>query len=388
MPLLAAWLHDLSPFALRITGSFGIRWYGLAYATGFLIAWVLLRWLAARGATYTTRQRAGDAVLYGVAGVVIGGRLGYIIFYHPSLLWEWTSSAPWWGALAINKGGMSYHGGLLGVIVATWFIARFIQREQRARATDFAAPTTPPFAMGKSGAAKSVPQLNRGPWMLHILDTFALLTPPGLFLGRLANFVNGELLGRIAAPPGQPAPWWAVKFPQELLDEHSRWAGVLQDRPPIHTREQWRQAEAIIHGLAPGRTFEEGHGRLLEFIQSGNDTLANQVAPLVSARHPSQLYQAAGEGLLVLIIVWAIAARPRRPGTVSAWFMIAYGAVRIIAEAFWRLPDAMNNAYIYGLTRGQWLSAGMVATGVIGLILIRRRALPHIGGWLRPVPRV
>ena len=90
--MLAAWLHDLSPFIVRFSPDFGIRWYGMAYATSFLLAWLMLRWLAARGATAIPRERAGDVILYGVAGVVLGGRLGYVLIYQQSLLWTFTSS--------------------------------------------------------------------------------------------------------------------------------------------------------------------------------------------------------------------------------------------------------------------------------------------------------
>src|SRR3954467_9215133 len=169
MPTLAAWVHDLSPFVLKFSDDFGIRWYGLSYAASFLIAWLLLRWLASRGATSIPRERAGDVILMGVAGVVIGGRLGYVFFYQPALLWTFSHTPPWWGVLAINQGGMASHGGMIGVITAAWLVSRGFKTPDGQR-------------VGRTS-------------MLAVLDTFALLTPSGLLLGRLANFVNGELLG-------------------------------------------------------------------------------------------------------------------------------------------------------------------------------------------------
>lgn len=368
-PTLAAWLHDLSPFVIQFSPSFGIRWYGMAYATSFLLAWLMLRWLAARGATAIPRERAGDAILYGVAGVVLGGRLGYVLIYQQSLLWTFTSTAPWWGVLAINQGGMAYHGGLLGVIISTWFIARMAQQSARQRV----------------GPDHPAARLGRGAMMLHILDGFALLTPGGLMLGRIANFVNGELLGRVVTLPGEPAPWWAVKFPQEVPDEYLRWEGVLRDRPPVQTGEQLQQIRALTETVAPGQGFEAGYRRVVDLIQHGNHELARKLEPLLAARHPSQLYQAALEGVVAGLVVWAIAARPRRPGVVGGWFIISYGVVRIIAEAFWRLPDAgAIPQYVYGLTKGQWLSAGMIGAGLIGLALVHKRRLPPMGGWLHP----
>src|SRR5947207_12128457 len=122
-PTLAAWLHDISPFLLRFTPTFGLRWYGLAYATGFLIAWWWLRWMSKRGVTPLSPQRVSDAMLLLVLGVVVGGRLGYVLFYSHDLLWYFTSSFPWWGVLQLQKGGMASHGGMIGVIMASLFIA-------------------------------------------------------------------------------------------------------------------------------------------------------------------------------------------------------------------------------------------------------------------------
>src|SRR4051794_13509025 len=104
-PMLAAWFHDLSPFALRLTSGFGLRWYGISYALGFLVGWAVLRRLSRIGFSKIPYDRVGDAILYAVMGVVIGGRLGYVLVYQPSLLTSFTSDPPWWGLLAINQGG-------------------------------------------------------------------------------------------------------------------------------------------------------------------------------------------------------------------------------------------------------------------------------------------
>lgn len=173
---IASWVNDLNPFVWRISGDFGIRWYGLAYIAGFLCAWLILRHLAKRGACLIPAERLPDAMLAIMLGVLVGGRLGYVLIYQPSLLWDFSASAPWWGVLAINKGGMASHGGMAGLIFAGMWIARSCR-----------VPT------------------------LHVLDMMTLTGPIGLFLGRIANFVNGELLGRIVAAPGedpQPEEHW------------------------------------------------------------------------------------------------------------------------------------------------------------------------------------
>jgi phosphatidylglycerol---prolipoprotein diacylglyceryl transferase len=351
--LLAAWLHNISPFAIRFTHDFGLRWYGLSYAAAFLIGWAMLRWLARRGAVLIPVDRVGDAILYAVAGVVVGGRLGYVLFYEPRLLTTFSGHPPWWGLLAINQGGMSSHGGMAGVILASFLIARGFK--------------------GPDGIRRG-----RAP-VLHVLDALAIITPPGLMLGRIANFINGELLGREYAAPGQPAPWWTVKFPQELL--------VGSHGLPARSPGELSAIESVMRAAGiSSATFEGGRDALVEKIQHGNQLLAGQIAPLLYARYPSQFFQAAAEGLVLGLFLFFLARRRRLPGIVGAWFMIGYGVLRIITEQFWRLPDSQfANPRPYGLSRGQWLSVAMLAVGVVGLVIVLRRGGQKLGGWgVRP----
>jgi phosphatidylglycerol:prolipoprotein diacylglycerol transferase len=351
--MLAAWLHDLSPFLLRFTDSFGFRWYGLSYAAGFIVAWLIMRWLSRRGVTPLPEYRIPDAMLILVAGVIVGGRAGYLLVYEPRLLTEFTSSVPFWGGFAIQRGGMAYHGAVVGVMAAGWFIAR-----------GFKESSTSTTRVGKSS------------W-LHVMDLCAFAGTIGLGLGRVANFINGELLGKIVAMPGQPAPWWSVKFPQELLEGHA----------PTLLPEQQAKLDALIDSVAaPSDDREQAIARMIAILQEGGSTTATriqeQLEPLIAARHPSQLYQAFFEGVVLTIALWIIWRVPRRPGVVGAWFMVIYGVLRIVAE-FYRLPDAQFGAaaHILGLSRGQWLSALMVVGGGVALAIIRARNEPRIGGW-------
>ncbi|RMH28464.1 MAG: prolipoprotein diacylglyceryl transferase [Planctomycetota bacterium] len=345
----AAWLHTLDPFAIRFTHTFGVRWYGLAYLAGFLCGWWLLRAMARRRWILLTPEQVGDAILALVLGVFLGGRIGYAVFYQPSLFVTFTSSPPWWGMLAINQGGMASHGGMIGVILACVWSAR------------------------RSG----VPTL-------HLLDAVSLAAPIGLFFGRLANFVNGELLGRIVAMPGEPAPWWAVRFPQELLTGH---------RPAL-TDDQQARLLALLDQVAPGWDQPGGAGataaleRLIEAVQRGTPGLTERLAPLLAARHPSQLYQALAEGPVLLAALWLIWRRPRRPGVVGAWFLMIYGALRIVTE-LWRLPDdTLAVPRVMGLSRGQWLSAAMILSGAVALwVVTRRRGAAPLGGWGKATDR-
>jgi phosphatidylglycerol---prolipoprotein diacylglyceryl transferase len=341
---LAAWFHDLSPFAIRFTETFGIRWYGLSYALGFLIGWLVLRWLAKVGFTPIPRARIGDVILIWVVGVIVGGRLGYVLVYQPALLWKFEPGFPWWQVLALNQGGMASHGGVLGVIIASFLVARGFRDEQGVRR-------------------------GRVP-VRHVLDLSALAVPFGLLLGRLANFVNGELLGAVVARPGDPAPRWAVRFPQEVL-EH-----------PVQTEAQLDAIRRIAQTVgSPGRSFDANYRLVLDRIQRGDQALVQQLEPLISARHPSQLYQALAEGVIVGIVLWLIARRPRLPGVIGAWFFISYGILRVITE-IWRLPDShLAVQRIMGLSRGQWLSVAMVVAGVTALVVVKRIGGERMGGW-------
>jgi phosphatidylglycerol:prolipoprotein diacylglycerol transferase len=350
MPTLAAYLHDLSPFLVRFGDGFGLRWYGLAYALGFLIAYQVMKRLARRGFTPIPEQRIADAMLMLIAGVIVGGRVGYVLIYDRPQLWQFSADFPFWGMLAINKGGMAYHGGMVGVMLAGWWVARGFKDEKGVR----------------TGAS---------PWR-HVMDLLALACTAGLGLGRVANFINGELLGKVVAQPGEPAPWWSVKFPQELVSGHM---DVTRDGG------QAAALDTLFMTYAPEQaTWDGAASRVIDLLHNGGETgkkIAEGLEPVISARHPSQLYQAFFEGVLVTIVLWIVAKKPRLPGVVGCWFLISYGVLRVAAE-FYRLPDTQfANARPLGLSRGQWLSAAMAAAGVVILAWIVNRGGERMGGW-------
>ena len=362
--MLGAWVHDIDPFAIQIWGGFGLRWYGLAYVAGFFIAYLMLRWMIRRGLTPIPAERAGDFILFSAIAGVVGGRLGYALLYRPDLFVSFSSRVPFWDLLDITQGGMASHGGMVGAVAAAWWFGRGFKTPDGGR-------------VEKTG------------W-LHCAELMTLMAPPGLALGRLANFVNGELLGRMVAAPGEPSPWWSVKFPQERISGHA----------PELTVEQWQQLNEIVAPYLPrdpaltsNEAFTIGYEKVIDLIQRGGPmgrSLAEQVAPLLAARHPSQLYQAVAEGLLVGAVLWAVWYRKRPPGVIGAAFLITYGAGRVATE-FWRLPDAHLQAQrVLGLSRGQWLSAVMIVIGAAMLVWTlararRRRArgdeVSMYGGW-------
>jgi len=331
--MLAAWMHDLDPCALHAFGRCLVRWYGLSYIAGFAAAWLIIRTLTVKGRTkLRSPALAGDLVFAVAVGAVVGGRLGYVLLYRPTLLWSFDASVPWWGLLRINDGGMASHGGMVGVIVACALVAR---REKL------------PF--------------------FHLTDLVALAAPAGLFMGRMANFINGELLGRIVAAPGEPAPRWAVRYPQELLSPA---------HAPTLTGAQELELGRLAYEAAPdAETLNQQLVALIEAARAGGE-VAERLEPLLSARHPSQLYQAAAEGIVLGAVLWAVFLKTKRVGVVSALFLIVYGALRIITE-HWRLPDDhLATPRPLGLSRGQWYSAAMILAGALILWRVRRKTGP------------
>jgi phosphatidylglycerol:prolipoprotein diacylglycerol transferase len=279
------WVHDIDPIAVPLpVWPHGIHWYGLMYLLAFLVAWWLGRQRIRARRLPVSEQDYGDLMFYGMIGVVLGGRIGYVLFYSfgelvqdPLLL------------LRIKDGGMSFHGGLLGVMAAVaWWSWRH---------------------------------------RLHVFDTLdfvAPLIPAGLGFGRIGNFIGGELWGRTTEGP------WGVIFPHALP---AQYAGMSVD--------QLRDlaAQGALNGLA---------------------------------RHPSQLYQAALEGVAMFVILWWFSSRPRPRYAVAGMFALLYGVFRVVVE-FVRQPDA-HIGYLAGgwVTMGQVLSLPLIAVGLVLLWLSRR----------------
>lgn len=247
-------------------GPIVIRWYALAYIVGLVVGWRMMRRLVSWSPSAATAPQVDDYLTWATLGVVIGGRLGYVLFYQFS-----NFLAHPMAVFAVWEGGMSFHGGFLGVAIATWW---FCHRN-------------------------NIP-------LLAFADRLAVVAPVGLFLGRLANFINGELWGRVA-PPDLP---WAMVFPH---------AGPLP-------------------------------------------------------RHPSQLYQAGLEGLMlftVMMILVRVEGLRARTGLLTGVFLMDYAAARIVGEMF-REPDAFLGFLVFGSTMGQLLSLPMLVAGMI--LVLRARA--------------
>ena len=285
-------LHQIDPIALSL-GPLRVHWYGVMYLLGFLVAWWLGRRRIRQGRLPGVDANGfADLLFYAMLGVILGGRIGYVLFYgfgeflrDPLML------------VRVWDGGMSFHGGLLGVLAAAWLWSRSRR--------------------------------------LHFFDTMdfvAPLVPPGLGFGRLGNYIGGELWGKYTEAG------WGVVFPTGLPEPY-------RNLDPSALKAQFDA------------------GALDAF-----------------ARHPSQLYQAVLEGLVMFAVVWWFSSRPRPRYAVSGMFALLYGVFRFVVE-FVRVPDAQLGYLAFGwLTMGQVLSLPLVA---LGLFLLWRS---HTAPVLQPQP--
>lgn len=299
--MFAYYLHNFDPFIFRLWGNVGPRWYGMAYVLAFVCGYLLLVRLARRGYLDLKVPQVGDFLTWAALfGVMLGGRLGYILFYKPEMLREPIS------VLRVWEGGMSSHGGMLGIFFFTLYYA----------------------------SRHHVRWTNLG-------DAIVVATPIGLFFGRCANFINGELYGRAANVS------WAVQFPKELVEASN---ASLADKAVAACQQlsaSLSSPEAILEGLR---------------AQPG---IANVLRGILTPRHPSQLYEALGEGVLLFAIMWLVRTRLRTPnGFLTGLFFILYAVVRIFVETF-REPDA---PLIGMFTRGQFYSFFLILLGLAFLV--------------------
>ncbi len=268
MTLLVLPFPIIDPVLVEI-GPFAIRWYALAYIAGIVLGWLLARRLVALDPVASTREQMDDYVTWVTLGIILGGRLGYVLFYKPGYYLFHPLEA-----LAVWQGGMSFHGGMLGVVIATLV---FCHRNRLD--------------------------------LLRFGDRVAPVVPIGICFGRLANFINAELWGRATDVP------WAMVFPTD---------------------------------------------------------------PLQLPRHPSQLYQAGMEGVLLFVLLQVVVWRPsirERSGFLVGAFLAGYAVARLVGEVF-RQPDAHLGFLFAGATMGQLLSLPMLAIGLWLMLRARRPAAP------------
>jgi len=323
------YVHDLSPVLVRFTDTIQLRWYGLAYLGAFLAGAWLLKVLAKRKLWVLPPEAAGDFIAAAaIFGVFIGGRLGYILWYHSNEQgWGWITEDPLL-VFKVWEGGMASHGGILGLVIFTWVYAR----------------------------RKKVSWRGLG-------DGLCVVSPLGLLFGRTANFINGELYGRKAEGVA-----WAMKFPRTLVEQSKAEAlsfdeamqAAAELSPPF--REVWESAPPL-HGV-DSAMFEQ-----MLAVQRHDPAVSRAIEPYLLPRHPSQLYEALLEGGALFVILWWVRTRyPKAPpGVLTGLFFIFYAIFRIFSEQF-REPDSKM---VGVLTSGQFLSLFMIVAGVIFLFSSR-----------------
>jgi phosphatidylglycerol:prolipoprotein diacylglycerol transferase len=294
-------------------------------------------------------DQVGDFLTWLIGGVLIGGRLGHVLFYDQHLLWSFSGEFPFWGLLFIHKGGMSSHGGILGVLVACFWWAR----------------------------RNAIP-------VGHVMDLASFSACPGLGFGRLANWVNGELWGKpLPASMQINAPWWSVKYPEQMLQEGFGHAAELH----AIARSVPATSEAVARGLqvAPlpvraGVMQGNAADTLYAACYGGDASVQAKVAPLLTAYWPNNFAQAFTDGVVLFALLAMVWLKPRRPGVITGCFFAFYGALRIATEQL-REPDAGVFA-IGPVTLPMLLSGAMIVGGGAGAWWCARRAVQSMGGLL------
>lgn len=316
MNALATYIHNLDPVILDIPGTpLALRWYGLAYVAGFILGYMVLLALSKRRLYVVEPGKLGDFITsVCIFGVLLGGRLGEFFFYWlPENGLSGFLDDPLW-VVRVWEGGMASHGGILGVLTVACLYAY----------------------RNKLSA-------------LAVCDGLAIVAPIGLFFGRVANFINGELYGRITDSA------LGVKFPQELFE--------LPAADRVAALAQVEQAAGAP--LAQLAHENEGSFDTLLRLCRENSAVQDALAPYLHGRYPSQLFEAVGEGLLIfaVLITLRLTLKNARAGLFSGVFCLLYAAARITCECF-KQPDA---AVWNGITEGQLLSLIVVAMGVFFL---------------------
>lgn len=322
--VFATYVHQIDPVIFEVSNAIALRWYGLAYLAGFVAGYYLLKWLADRDLWVMRGEKVADFIAAAALfGVFLGGRLGYVFFYQvPRDGWDSVLKDPL-VVLRVWEGGMASHGALLGLAIFTLVYA----------------------------------MKNKVAWGA-VADGLVVVGPLGVFFGRLANFINGELYGRVVS--NLP---WAVKFPSAFIDP----------KAPESARFEEALAAAEAADPALAAVLEKmnvvgGTGSYYEVLIDANrksDLVTEAIAPYLEERHPSQLYQAFLEGLLVFVILWVVRVRfPKAPhGFLTGLFLFLYATMRIVGERF-RQPDA---AWVIEevMTMGQFLSLFMYVVAAV-----------------------
>lgn len=324
--MIATYIHDLNPVIVELSDSIKLRWYGMAYLMAFVCGFLLLKYLGNKKLWVLPGNMAADFISSAAFfGVFLGGRIGYILFYHiPANGWGWLTENPLL-PIKVWEGGMASHGGIIGLMVFTFFYMR----------------------------KHNVSWTGLG-------DGLCVVAPLGIFFGRMANFINGELYGR------KTDVAWGVKFPGTLWnsdlanDEFSR-----RNEAFLELQQYDSTLSQVVTNNGVSQPAYSSMSYMLEKFRM-DDGLREVAGNYLEARHPSQVYEGLLEGLLLFIVLWVLRVKfpQMRHGILTGLFFVIYAFGRIFCEAF-REREEQTLEY---LSRGQFLSLFMILIG-IGFIL-------------------
>lgn len=324
--MLATYIHNMDPVIFDVAGPIKLRWYGLGYLLAFVLGYYLLRWQARRKLWVLPQEKVADFIAYAAFfGVFLGGRLGYILFYQIPKNdfegWQELLADPLM-VFRVWDGGMASHGGILGLMIFTWVYAK----------------------------------RNKVSWT-GVGDGLCVVAPIGIGLVRFANFINGELYGRAASGVA-----WAMKFPASLHED------LQYDQAKIN------EAYYACRQAAPELGSDKVTYEAIVAQARENPELQEALGHYLQPRHPSQLYEALLEGVLLFAVLFIVRFKfPKMAhGVLTGLFFLLYAVFRIVVESF-REPDS---AMIGMLTKGQFYSTFMIVAGVAFLAYaVRSRSM-------------
>jgi phosphatidylglycerol:prolipoprotein diacylglycerol transferase len=352
-------IHDFSPFVFKFSDSIGIQWYGLFYLISVFFSYFIVRWFSSRQNAHFTKTLSIDFIFFSGIGLFFGARIGYLL-YEPNLFLLFRNDFPYWGVLAIDEGGLSIHGAIFGLFISTFL-----------------------FSL-KSGISQ-----------LYLLDLSAIIGSFAIFWGRFASFFSGEYLGRTVQEANGIGSEFInglaenilMKFPQEILQWPLTHFTKLEKLNSLIEKVPGLSSQIWMESLQQYQENEKARGivqeyleKILNSVHDGNSTVLSLLTPFLENRHPVQLYSALCEGLIIFVLLFLLWFKPRKPGVITANFIVLYSVMRIFIEQF-ALPDAQLGYRWMNVTQAQGLSVLMLILGLWFLFFYGRGGALAAPGW-------
>lgn len=336
-------------YAIKFADNFGIHWNGLAISLSIICSFVLLKWLVSRQRFELTQKQVFDFLFTAVIGVLVGARLGYCLFIDTELFFQFNHEAPYWGAIAINEGGFSSFGAILGGLFACGYFT---------------------FRTGIS--------------RLYLMDLAAVCAPIALFFSRAANIFTGEIFGKVVSA-SEPA---TIKVPQEILYWPFDNFDKLQALTPLAEKagidsQNWQMwtdqysSSPEIQGFLHSALMQ-----IVQYISTKPEEYFSLLEPLLQPRFPVSIVGSLLEGILLFFIVIFTWYKPRRPGIITAVFLVLYAALQIAIDPY-RQQNTLETTTIFGMSEQMILSGICLVIGIVGFVIWNRSEILRAPGWGR-----